>query len=137
MNNDLVMVKDIGQWGNLNKKIIGGPLKVTMTYKTIEVLLLAYIFSKHDNHDDMCDALWGLVNPEQSKFVTCERVGKFIEKLQKIAIDFPLEAEKINSKASGNKKIQTYLEEAQSVKQEMLDQIMTEIYANAAVNKKG
>ena len=60
---------------------MGAPMKVTMTYKTIEVQLLAFIFSKHENDEEYCDALWGLINPEQSEYVACERIGKFIEKL--------------------------------------------------------
>ena len=133
MNNDLVMVKDVGQWSKLNEKIHSNGVeqqqKITMTYKTIEVLLLAFIFSKHENDDDMCDALWGLVNPEQSKYVSCERAGKFIEKLQKVAIDFPLKAEKSTAKdkAASNKQILKYLEECSSVKDKFLQLTMQEI----------
>lgn len=111
MNSDLIMISDAGQFGDNNNKILQrvqdslkdamltkDDIKVakkhlTMTYHTQEVLMLGFLFCKHTSVEEMSDALWALVNPEQTKYVTQEKVMAFLKKLQEIVIDMPLAIE--------------------------------------------
>lgn len=82
-NSDLIMVKDTGKWQQLNAKILNkNKVFHTGVFRTHQLCILAFLFTKHNSFLQQQNAFWALVNPNQSKYVTIDAVIQFLKDLQ-------------------------------------------------------
>jgi hypothetical protein len=101
----------------------------SLVYNTHEFLIVGFLFCMHkpENHED---AMWGLINPDQSKYVHIDQVEKFLKTVQQIAIDIPLSKEDSNSsknKENYNEKVTGYLKRLVRQKEKVIKQVLKDI----------
>ena len=72
-----------------NQLLMNGQKHLTGLFRTYEIMILAFLFCKHPDEQSRLRAFWGLINPDQTEFVTRETVANFLEKLQTICIALP------------------------------------------------
>lgn len=89
-NSELVMIEEDGLFNQNNNKILThGQKHLTGLYRTYEVMIIAFLFCKFPDIYSRLEALWGLINPDQTDFVSREAIGTFLEKLQTICLIIP------------------------------------------------
>ena len=128
-NSELVMVEDQTKFSKQNENVLKTK-HITLTYRTLEVLIIGFLFCKHRNADEMADSIWGLVNPAQTEYVSIEDVQTFLKKLQVIAIDIPLNKE-MDNKTNNDHPMRSYLNKAQMNKEPTLRKTMTGLMENS------
>lgn len=71
-NSDLMAINLTTNYSANNNKLLETETdkKLSLTYRTQDVMILGLIFCKHDSDEAMLDATWSLVNPEHSKLVS-------------------------------------------------------------------
>lgn len=83
-NSDLCLCQDgKGEYAEKNKDALKayGQKELdanVLVYNTKEFLIVGFMFCAHDPnlHED---SFWGLINPEQSKYVSLDKVEKFLK----------------------------------------------------------
>jgi hypothetical protein len=88
-------------------------------------MIIAFLFCKFPDVYSRIDGFWGLINPEQTDFVSREAIATFLEKLQTICIIIPLKKEL--SQQDKNNEMITYLKKLSNVQQEALTETLQAI----------
>lgn len=84
------MIEEDGLFNQNNNRILThGQKHLTGLYRTYEVMIIAFLFCKFPDIYSRLEALWGLINPDQTDFVSREAIGTFLEKLQTICLIIP------------------------------------------------
>lgn len=65
-NSELVMVEDQTKFSKQNEQVLKTK-HITLTYRSLEVLIIGFLFCKHRNSEEMADSFWGLINPAQTE----------------------------------------------------------------------
>lgn len=128
-NSEWMMISDQGKWQALNAKILNqGKILHTGVFRTHRVLMLAYYFCKHPNYDQLENAFWSLINPEQTRYVPFDQVINFLKDVQVLAIDIPMKIE--DESASSDNAIIHYFRNISSIKDKAILMTVNRIKEN-------